>query len=219
MVGRRLVRRWWGWGWYGYMVTTDPTYETGSRASHRRAAGTGDRRNRRIAGEGRSRSWTARSVGFASDYNGRWDKLSVAPGPHTITFRAKGYRSLVVDFEARPGATYTFTTRSLPATARSAARSPPAGPAAPQETPAHSPAPVATGRLRIHAEPADSAVYLDGEYLGLGADLSRIHGSLAVGIGTHRLEVVRPGFASAVRTIDVDGTDPSTVELRLEPEH
>jgi hypothetical protein len=157
------------------------------------------------------------SVGFASDYNGRWDELSVAPGPHTITFRAKGYRSLVVDFEARPGATYTFNDTLTAGDGEERRTLAPPAAAAPQETPEHDSAPSATGRLRIHAEPADSAVYLDGEYLGLGADLSRIHGSLAVGIGTHRLEVVRPGFASAVRTIDVDGGDPATVELRLEP--
>jgi hypothetical protein len=157
-------------------------------------------------------------VGFASDYNGRWDELHVAPGPHTITFRAKGYRSLVVDFEARAGATYTFNDTLAPGDGEDRRTLTAPAPAAPHEAPAHNPGPAATGRLRIHAEPADSAVYLDGEYLGMAADLSRIHGSLAVGIGTHRLEVVRPGFGSAVRSVDVDGSDPATVELRLEPE-
>jgi hypothetical protein len=157
-------------------------------------------------------------VGFAGDYSGRWDELTVAPGPHTITFRAKGYRSLVVDLDARPGATYAFHDTLAAGEGEERRTLTTAVPAAPRETHAPSAGPVATGRLRIHAEPADSAVYLDGEYLGMGADLGRIHGSLAVSTGTHRLEVVRPGYASMVRTIDVGETDPASVELRLEPE-
>ena len=213
---------WWGvgwyggWGWDGYGYYGGYDVETGSEAAPSpqgpATVETG------VSPAKAEVVLDGESVGFASDYNGRWDELSVAPGPHTITFRAKGYRSLVVDFEARPGATYTFHDTLVAGEGEERRTLTGPGPAAAQETPAQYPAPTATGRLRIHAEPADSAVYLDGEYLGLGADLSRIHGSLAVGIGTHRLEVVRPGFASEVRTVDVDGADPATVELRLEPE-
>jgi len=157
-------------------------------------------------------------VGFASDYSGRWDQLSVASGPHTIAFRAKGYRTLVVELDARAGATYAFHDTLAPGDGEERRTLTMAEPAGPQETSSPAPASVATGRLRIHAGPADAAVYLDGEYLGLAGDLARIHGSLAVTTGTHRLELVRPGYASAVRTFDVDGTDPASVELRLEPE-
>jgi hypothetical protein len=158
------------------------------------------------------------SVGFASDYNGRWDRLNVAPGPHTISFQAKGYRTLVIAFEARPGASYAFHDALVPGEGEDRRNLPEVEPAAPQEARSPILVPVTTGRLRIHAEPADSAVYLDGEYLGLGADLGRIHGSLAVSTGTHRVEVVRPGYASAVRTIDVEVTEPASVEITLEHE-
>ena len=157
-------------------------------------------------------------VGFASDYSGRWDKLSVVPGPHTIVFQEKGYRTLVITFEARPGATYAFNDvlvkgegedrRTLPAAVTAAS---------PEFREPISP-PAATGRLRVRAEPGDSAVYLDGEYLGLGAELGRIHAALAVATGTHRLEAVRPGYVSVVRTIEVAETDLATIELTLEPE-
>ena len=159
------------------------------------------------------------SVGFASDYNGRWDRLSVAPGPHTIAFQEKGYRSLVITFDARPGATYAFHDALVRGEGEDRRDHRSADPAAREESRPPIPAPSAMGRLRIHAEPADAAVYLDGEYLGVGADLGRIHGALAVTTGTHRLEVVRPGYVSAVRTIDVDETEPATVELSLEHEH
>ncbi len=158
------------------------------------------------------------SVGFASDYNGRWDELSVAPGPHTIAFQAKGYRTLVITFEARPGATYAFHEALVRGEGEDRRELRSAEPVAREETPSPNPAPSAMGRLRIHAEPADAAVYLDGEYLGVGADLGRIHGALAVTTGTHRLEAVRPGYVSAVRTIEVGGSDPTSVELSLERE-
>ena len=80
------------------------------------------------------------------------------------------------------------------------------------------PSPYALGRLRVHAAPADAAVYLDGEYLGLAAELGRIHGALAVGTGAHRLDAVRPGYVSASREIDVVGTDILSVDLVLVPQ-
>src|SRR5262245_9630401 len=48
------------------------------------------------------------SVGFAKDYDGRWDTLPVASGHHVIEFRKDGYRSLIVEIDARPGAHYRF---------------------------------------------------------------------------------------------------------------
>jgi hypothetical protein len=159
------------------------------------------------------------TVGFASDYSGRWDRLSVVPGPHTITFQKKGYRTLVIAFEARPGATYVFNDALVSGEGEDRRTLPAAVTAAPPETREPISATSATGRLRVRAEPGDAAVYLDGEYLGLGSELSRIHGSLAVATGSHRLEVVRPGYLSAVRTIDVGGSDVATVELTLEPQH
>ena len=155
-------------------------------------------------------------VGFASDYNGRWDRLTVAPGPHTIAFQKKGYRTLVVAFEARPGATYALNDALVPGEGEDRRTLPPAASSAPPET--REPLPAGVGRLRVHAQPGDAAVYLDGEYLGLGAELGRIHAALAVATGTHRLEAVRPGYVSAVRAIEVGETDLATVELILEPE-
>jgi len=159
------------------------------------------------------------TVGFAGDYNGRWDKLSVAPGPHTIAFQEKGYRTLVVTFEARPGATYVFNDELVPGDGEDRRAIPAATVEAAPQAPPRSPSPIAMGRLRVHAEPADAAVYLNGEYLGLGVELGRIHGALAVARGTHRLEAVRPGYVSASRVIEVGDQDVVIVELTLEPQH
>jgi hypothetical protein len=165
------------------------------------------------------------SVGFAKDYNGRWDSLTIPPGRHAITFRSAGYTTTVIDLDASPGARYVFgddlvkgegqVTRSIPAAppvapASAQAERAPEGAAAP---PASSS--VARGRLKVQAQPEDAAVYLDGEYLGLAGELARLHGAIAVATGSHRIEIVRPGFVSAVETIDVTATDPAVVQLTL----
>jgi hypothetical protein len=210
----------WGWGGYGYAGDYGPYYDTdaGTEGSYAPPAQGPATIETGVSPSKAEVLVDGEAVGFAGDYNGRWDELRVAPGPHTITFRAKGYRSLVVELDARPGANYAFHDTLAAGDGEERRTLTVSEPVAPQETHAPSSGPVATGRLRIHAEPADSAVYLDGEYLGMGADLARIHGSLAVATGTHRLEVVRPGYASAVRTFEVGETDPASVELRLEPE-
>jgi PEGA domain-containing protein len=213
----------WGWGGYGYAGYYGPYYDTdvGTEGSYAPAPQGPATIETGVSPAKAEVVLDGEAVGFASDYNGRWDELTVAPGQHTITFRAKGYRSLVVDLEARPGATYKFHDALAPGEGeehRTLASAEPPATQPPQEANAPGSVTVATGRLRIHAEPPDAAVYLDGEYLGMAGDLDRIHGSLAVAAGKHRLEVVRPGFASTARSIDVEGTAPATVELRLEPD-
>ncbi len=172
------------------------------------------------------------SVGFASDYNGRWDWLRVKAGAHTIAFRAKGYKTLTVDFTASPGAEYKFNdvlapgsgddhrTVEPPAAPPQAEHRPPPQHQSPSDPPrpplqgSMGPA----GRLRVQVVPPDAAVYIDGEYLGLGIELGRIHGALAVPTGSHRLEAVRPGYVTATKTVEVGETDVSSVELTLERE-
>jgi hypothetical protein len=157
------------------------------------------------------------SVGYAKDYNGRWDTLSAAPGRHTVTFRSEGFKTLRIDLEAQPGGHYVFdnTMTEGEGEEHHAMGPPPAPPAAaaPSNPPASSP--VARGRLTVRAMPEDAAVYLDGEYLGMAGELGRLHGAIPVATGTHRLEVVRPGYAGDVRMIDVNGQDVAAIDLVL----
>lgn len=158
------------------------------------------------------------SVGFASDYDGRWDELSVPGGKHGIGFRHEGYRSLVLDLDVLPGETYVLNDR-LASGAGDDHRSPTAAAPRPEGGNEQASRIQATGRLRLHVEPDDAAVYLDGAYLGLAVELSSLHAALAVATGAHRLEAVRPGYASVVRTIEVEETGVSATELTLEPVH
>jgi len=74
---------------------------------------------------------------------------------------------------------------------------------------------LARGMLRISVEPADAAVYLDGEFLARAGELSRLHGALPVARGVHTVEVVRPGYESRAVEIDVTGDEVERLEITL----
>lgn len=214
----------WGWGWggYGYGYGYGPAYGAYGDV-YVASTDDGDAEDYEPPRSGPAVVETAVSpskaqvlldgedVGFASDYSGRWDELSVAPGHHTITFRAKGYRTLVVELTALPGATYVLKDALV--TGEGEDRRTIEPPAAPARE--HAAAPPAMGRLRVHVDPADAAVYLDGQYLGVAGELARMHGALSIPTGSHILDVTRPGYETVSRPIDVGGAEVTTFALTL----
>ena len=61
------------------------------------------------------------------------------------------------------------------------------------------------GTLRLNVRPADASVYVDGAFRGTGRSCARC----ACRPGRHRIEVVRPGYRTLERDVDVpsDGRD------------
>jgi hypothetical protein len=145
------------------------------------------------------------SVGFASDYDGRWDDLRIPPGSHTITFAHKGYKTLVVELEARPGAEYEFRDQLVRGD----------GEVHREVKQAAAPAKAQSAGLHIAVTPEDAAIYLDGQYLGLAGELGQIHGALKIDAGEHRLEAVRPGYGSESRTIGVEPGGVASINFTL----
>ena len=45
-------------------------------------------------------------IGEADDFDGYPGYLSLSPGQHTLEFRQKGYQTLVIELDARPGRKY-----------------------------------------------------------------------------------------------------------------
>jgi len=150
-------------------------------------------------------------VGYAKDFNGRWDELELPAGRHLIAFRHDGYRTLEVELEAAPGAMYRLDdqlVRGEGTERRALGARPPAEATAAAERP---------GRLSLRVQPPDAAVYLDGAYLGTGFELERLHGAIPLAAGAHRLEAVRPGFRSDSRSVTVDAGGTSALDIALEP--
>lgn len=73
------------------------------------------------------------------------------------------------------------------------------------------------GRLRVEVAPDDASIYLDGRFVGTGADLGRLRAGLLLDSGTHTLEIVRPGYASERRQVEVAQGDETALRVVLEP--
>jgi hypothetical protein len=72
------------------------------------------------------------------------------------------------------------------------------------------------GHLRLSVEPDDASVYLDGQFVGTGTDLSLLRGGLAVSPGSHRLAVVRPGHKAVEKELTVKEGEDVRLEIALE---
>lgn len=67
------------------------------------------------------------------------------------------------------------------------------------------------GDLRLDVRPDDASVYLDDRFLGSARELR----TLALPPGPHRVEVVRPGFRTVERTVQVRPDEPATIVVEL----
>jgi hypothetical protein len=108
---------------------------------------------------------------------------------------------------------------------RSAQLPPPSAAPAQQADSAPAPAPASatgaglrTGRLRLEVAPEDAAVYLDGEFLGSGRELAKLHGAIPVAAGRHTIDLVRPGFKTKQFEIDVPSGDVQPFRAELTEE-
>ena len=68
------------------------------------------------------------------------------------------------------------------------------------------------GRLRLDVRPPDASIYLDGVFRGTARDVE----ALRVPPGRHRLEIVRPGYRTEER--DVEVRPGETTDLRADLE-
>ncbi|HEX6852351.1 MAG TPA: PEGA domain-containing protein [Candidatus Polarisedimenticolaceae bacterium] len=162
-------------------------------------------------------------VGRVKDYDGRWDHLRVGGGRQVLEIRADGFKTLRVVVDARPGSAYRLDYtlekgEGIDPRSQDPATMPPAQAqtAAPAELVAPS-ARLEKGFLRLAVTPADAAIYLDGEYFARGDEVARLRGAIPLAIGEHRIEVVRPGFASRAVVVQVDRGATATASVELSP--
>jgi hypothetical protein len=78
-------------------------------------------------------------------------------------------------------------------------------------------APASTGAaLELRVSPLKASVYVDGEFVGTGAELAALERGLAVTPGTHTVEVLAPGYAQRSVTVDVGQGERRQVVLELD---
>jgi len=71
------------------------------------------------------------------------------------------------------------------------------------------------GCLSFDVDPDISAVYLDGAFVAVVAELEQMEQPLAISAGEHLIEIIAPGYQSAQRKITVLPGDKLSVDLKL----
>ena len=175
-------------------------------------------------------------AGVVDDFNGIFQSLPLPPGGHGIALFYEGYRTVRQRLYLSPGSTFKWheTMERLPA--GTASESPVLAPPVPpppehsvvpfRTPPVSQPAPLPPGlgaplpagqfgTLAIQIQPASADVTIDGERW-LSADAGRF--AIVTPIGSHRVEVAKPGYQPFSTETQVRPGETTTVNVSLSKE-
>ncbi|MGH9867707.1 MAG: PEGA domain-containing protein [Candidatus Polarisedimenticolia bacterium] len=169
-------------------------------------------------------------MGVADNFDGYPGFLALKAGEHTISFKSPGRQTVSQTVDVPGGAMLNFDFNMAkpgkgekppaqeeeliaPASSgyqngqKGAQVEMAAGEPADQQSPAS---------LKIEVSPPDASVYIDGEFMGTGSALSRLHGSLRLDSGRHIVEVARPGYKTISREVKLGPGERSSLEIVLD---
>lgn len=173
-------------------------------------------------------------AGEVDDFDGIFQRLHVTPGRHEITLKLKGHQThrvrvyvprdetLSIHHRMARGVESVVTEESLvrpwdeeraQQRERSARRDRDDDDNDEAEPEAADVADEAdTGTVHLNIEPRDASVYLDGEFQGAGREVRE----LDLKPGRHRIEIVRPGYRTAERDVEVKAGRSENLDVQLE---
>ncbi len=177
-------------------------------------------------------------AGVADDFDGMFQRLYLAPGRHELALKLEGYRTHKMLVYVSPGQTLKIEHDLAKGTGAETYEDLTGGRGAgdePNERPGYRddddndvndefdrlPAPAPRGgdepnrpdasRLRLDVRPSDASVYLDGQFQGSAGEL----GELILAPGSHRVEVVRPGFRTEERDVQLKPGSSRMITIEL----
>jgi hypothetical protein len=154
-------------------------------------------------------------AGTVEDFNGLFQRLYVPRGRHEITLKLEGYRAHRFMIYGVPGRTIKLRYDMVRGSGEDEAENL-AGDAPPDDKDVaydeEDPSDVRDfGKLRLDVRPTDAAVYIDGQpYPRANED------DVKLPAGTHRLEVVRPGYLSLERDVEIRADKTAKLDVELE---
>lgn len=164
-------------------------------------------------------------AGTVDDFDGLFQRLNVSPGRHEIAIKLEGYRTHRFKVYVPPDGTVKIhhdmvrgdgeTLEDLAGEApreREASREPEGRWEREDPDPAPQDERAGTGRLRLRVDPPDASVYVDGAFRGTGREAA----NLRLPAGPHRIEVVRPGYRTVERDVEITAGETSELEIDLD---
>jgi PEGA domain len=163
-------------------------------------------------------------AGTVDDFDGLFQRLRLSPGRHEIALKLEGYkthrvrvyltpdRTLKLSYEMQKGQGETFEdlARDVPESDAMRERAP--EPRSEELKPGEERLGAAAGaELRLDVEPEDASVYVDGAFRGTGREAA----SLRLAPGRHRIEVVRPGYRTDEREVEIAPAEPTVISVHL----
>jgi hypothetical protein len=166
-------------------------------------------------------------AGIVDDFDGLFQRLNASSGRHEITLKLEGYKThrmkvyvtpdstLKLHYNMQKGSGETFEDLAGNVPDRELRRDREGddqrwSERERRDRPDDSQASGAAGKLRLRVQPADASVYVDGAFRGSGREASL----LQLPAGRHRVEVVRPGFRTVERDVEITAGD--TIDLAVE---
>jgi hypothetical protein len=165
-------------------------------------------------------------AGTADDFDGIFQRLYLPPGRHELALKLSGYKSHRVMIYSARGQTIKLhhdmvrgegdeAVEDLAGPVREGEeairrapedddREEPTGPASSRNA-------TGLGTLRLNVSPKDASVYVDGEFWGTG-----IHEDVKLPVGRHEISVVRPGFRSFERHVDIHAGDVTDLDVQMD---
>jgi hypothetical protein len=178
-------------------------------------------------------------AGVVDDFDGMFQRLYVSPGRHEIAIKLDGYKTERFEVYVQDGSTvkikhdmvrgegeqrnmeYAPLARNQEPGDREAPRDDRYTPSQDERRPSDADHRIQTdareervqqGTLRLDVRPGDASVYVDGAFSGSAREL----GQLPLSAGRHRIEIVRPGFRTYDRDVEVDAGRGFDLSVELE---
>ena len=165
-------------------------------------------------------------AGTVDDFDGLFQRLNVSSGRHEIALKLEGYKThrmkvyvapdstLKLHYELEKGVGESFEDLSKDAPESDARRdeeqerrwSENEARAEKDEITAMG------GRLELSIRPEDASVYVDGAFRGSAREAS----TLRLAPGQHRIEIVRPGYKTLEKVVDIAPGQTTDVKVELE---
>jgi hypothetical protein len=165
-------------------------------------------------------------AGTVDDFDGLFQRLNVSSGRHELALKLEGYKThrmrvyvapdstLKLHYELEKGTGESFEDLSKDAP-ESEARRDEEQDRRWSENEARAEKDEMTamgGRVELSIRPEDASVYVDGAFRGSAREAS----TLRLAPGRHRIEIVRPGYRTLEKEVDVAPGETTDVKVELE---